>query len=119
MVMLFHSRKTGRQEKKHNIPRNQIQLAFRNHWTLLNELMKNPHMKHGKRVLEVGCGRGSLSCYFSDTGYDCTLLDISPGAIDAAKQIFEDNNLKGTFVIGDTNEIPYPDKYFNIVFSIG
>jgi SAM-dependent methyltransferase len=47
------------------------------------------------------------------------LLDISPGAIDAAKQIFEDNNLKGTFVIGDTNEIPYPDKSFNIVFSIG
>ena len=100
-------------------PCNQIQLAFRNHWSLLNELMKSPCFKRGKRVLEAGCGRGSLSCYFSDAGYDCTLLDISPAAIDAAKQIFGDNNLKGTFVIGDTNKIPYPDNSFNIVFSIG
>lgn len=100
-------------------PCNQIQLAFRNHWSLLNELMKNPHFKHGERVLEVGCGRGSLSCYFSDAGYDCTLLDISQSALDAARRIFEANNLKGTFVVGDTNHLTFHDKSFQIVFSIG
>jgi len=100
-------------------PRNQIQLAFRNHWSLLNELMKDPCFRHGKRVLEVGCGRGSLSCYFSDAGYDCTLLDISKGAVGAAQRLFEANNLKGTFVVGDTNMLPFDDNSFNVVFSIG
>jgi len=100
-------------------PCNQIQLAFRNHWSLLNELMKEPHFKYGKNVLEVGCGRGSLSCYFSDAGYNCTLLDISPSAISAAKGMFEENNLKGTFVIGDTTDLPFQNKSFNVVFSIG
>lgn len=100
-------------------PQNQIQLAFRNHWSLLNDLMKSPHFKRGKRVLEVGCGRGSLSCYFSDAGYDCTLLDTSRSVVDVAQQIFEANDLKGTFVVGDANALPFDDNYFQVVFSIG
>ena len=45
-----------------NEPNNQIQLAFRMHWSLFNEIIEK-EMKTQKRldVLEVGCGRGSLS----------------------------------------------------------
>ena len=100
-------------------PLNQMQLAFRNHWSLFNELMKNPLFNQGKRVLEVGCGRGSLSCYFSDAGYDCTLLDHSESVIEIAQKIFELNNLKATFCVGDANSLPFEDKSFDIVFSIG
>ena len=100
-------------------PQNQIQLAFRNHWSLFNELMKSPHFNQGKRTLEVGCGRGSLSCYFSDAGYDCTLLDISESIIDVARKIFEANNLKAAFKVGDAIALPFEDKSFDIVFSIG
>jgi len=100
-------------------PCNQIQLAFRNHWSLLNELMKSPHFKRGKRVLEVGCGRGSLSCYFSDAGYDCTLLDISRSVVDVAQQMFQANDLKGTFVVGDANALPFDNNSFQVIFSIG
>jgi len=100
-------------------PQNQIQLAFRNHWSLLNELMGSSYFKHGRRVLEVGCGRGSLSCYFSDAGYDCTLLDISKSVIDIAQKIFKAHHLRGTFEIGDANALPFDDKSFDIVFSIG
>ncbi len=100
-------------------PSNQIQLAFRNHWSLLNELMRNPHFSRRKRVLEVGCGRGSLSCYFSDAGYDCTLLDISQSAIDASRQMFEANNLEAAFEVGDVNALPFGDESFQVVFSIG
>ena len=98
---------------------NQIQLAFRNHWSLLCELMKNPDFNQGKRVLEVGCGRGSLSCYFSNAGYDCMLLDISEGAIDIAQEIFKTNSLKATFKVGDVNTLPFEKKSFDVVFSIG
>ncbi len=100
-------------------PQNQIQLAFRNHWTLFNELMQNTLFNKGKRVLEVGCGRGSLSCYFSNTAYDCTLLDKSEKVIDIAKTIFKNNKLNAEFITGDANKLPFDDKTFDIVFSIG
>jgi ubiquinone/menaquinone biosynthesis C-methylase UbiE len=99
---------------------NQIQLAFRSHWTLFNEIMKDePNYNSGKRVLEVGCGRGSLSCYFSDAGYDCTLLDLSENVIEIAKQIFQKNELTATFKVGDALDLEFADNSFDIIFSVG
>ena len=99
---------------------NQIQLAFRNHWLLFYEIIsKTKSFNNGKRVLEIGCGRGSLSCYFSDAGYDCTLVDISQKVLSIAKKIFKKNKLKGKFFLGDTNNLNFPDNSFDIIFSIG
>lgn len=99
---------------------NQIQLAFKNHWTLFSELMQNePNYNGGKRALEIGCGRGSLSCYFSDAGFDCTLVDLSASVIEIAKNIFERNNLKAKFQVGDANCLNIPDNSFDVIYSIG
>ncbi len=99
---------------------NQIQLAFRNHWTLFKEIINNEsNFNGGKRTLEIGCGRGTLSSYFSDAGYNCTLVDISETIIQVAKSIFKENNLKGSFLVGDTNELNFPNNSFDIIFSIG
>lgn len=100
-------------------PVNQIQLAFRNHWTLFNTFMDSPAFNGGKRVLEVGCGRGSLSSYFSEAGYDCTLLDLSPDVIEIAKKIFSQNGLSGDFRVGDAYDLALDDNSFDLVFSIG
>lgn len=100
-------------------PRTQIQLAFRNHWLTFQEIMQNPIFNKGNRCLEIGCGRGSLSCYFSEAGYDCTLVDISPSIIDTAREIFRQNNLQAKFVVADAYRLPFADQSFDIVFSIG
>ena len=100
-------------------PVNQIQLAFRNHWSLFNQFMESPHFNGGKRVLEVGCGRGSLSAYFSAAGYDCTLVDRSEEVIEIAKSIFSQNKLKGNFLVGDAYDMQLGNNTFDIVFSIG
>lgn len=100
-------------------PVNQIQLAFRNHWSLFNTFMDSKNFNGGKRVLEVGAGRGSLSSYFSDAGYDCTLLDLSPDVIEIAKEIFAKNNHNAKFMVGDAYNMNLPDSSFDIVFSIG
>lgn len=99
-------------------PVNQIQLAFRNHWELFSEIMGRNNGV-GLRCLEVGCGRGSLSCYFSDHRYDCTLLDSAPAAIAQARELFKKNGLKATFDIGDALAMPYEDDSFDVIFSIG
>lgn len=98
-------------------PANQIQLAFRQHWLTFNEIIGAG--LNGKRVLEVGCGRGSLSAYFSDAGWDCTLLDISPAAIEVASKAFEANGLTARFDVGDCLDLPYANGAFDLVFSIG
>ncbi|WP_320045030.1 methyltransferase domain-containing protein [uncultured Desulfobacter sp.] len=98
-------------------PENQIQLAFRNHWNLFNEIIEG-RIK-GRRVLEVGCGRGSMSAYFADDGFECTLLDSSESAIETAKRIFEQNGLNAKYDVGDALKLPYDDHSFHLVFSIG
>jgi len=100
-------------------PANQIQLAFRNHWTLFSELMADARFAGGKRSLEVGCGRGTISAYFSDAGFDSTLLDISAHVIERAERTFLRDGLAGTFVVGDANDLPFEDGEFDVVVSIG
>ncbi|MEX2526772.1 MAG: class I SAM-dependent methyltransferase [Gemmatimonadota bacterium] len=98
-------------------PRNQVQLAFRSHWRLFQELM-GPEFG-GKRVLEVGAGRGSMSAHFAEAGFECTLLDSSPAVMHAAAGLFARYGLAGRFLVGDTTAIPFPDGSFDVVVSIG
>ena len=101
-------------------PTNQIQLAFRMHWLLFSEIIeKEMGSQHKLDVLEVGCGRGSLSSYFSENGHNCTLLDISKKAIEIAKSVFESNNHSGSFFVGDAENLDFKNNTFDIVFSIG
>ena len=96
--------------------RNQIQLAFRSHWEVFSDLIGN---RAPGRVLEVGCGRGSLSSYFADNGWDVTLLDTSPEVIEIAGSIFANNGHSAEFVIGDALSLPFEDRQFDAVTSIG
>ena len=97
-------------------PMNQIQLAFRKHWEVFTELIGGTK---GKHCLEVGCGRGTISSYFADNGFDCTLLDSSVYAIELAKEIFSCNGHKGNFILGDARKLPFREYSFDVVVSIG
>lgn len=98
-------------------PVNQIQLAFRRHWLTFQRLLNGD--EGNRKCLEVGCGRGSLSAYFADAGWDCTLLDLSPRALERAQEAFKKEKLPAQFDIGDCLALPYPDNSFDLVFSIG
>lgn len=98
------------------IPKNQIQLAFRMHWELFKDYL-NP--LHGKKCVEVGCGRGTISSYFAQNGYDCTLLDYSLTAVHIAREIFNNDGHDANFVCGDANHLPFASDSFDVVVSIG
>lgn len=97
-------------------PQNQIQLAFRQHWLLFQELMEGNNYK---TCLEVGCGRGSISSYFADNGLNCTLLDSSESVLNTAKVIFKANGHTANFVHGNALDLPFTDYSFDVVVSIG
>lgn len=74
--------------------------------------------KTGK-TLEVGAGSGRLSCFLALHGYDTTCLDYEPEALRVAKNNYQFANVKGTFVIGDANNLPFKDDSFDILLSTG
>jgi ubiquinone/menaquinone biosynthesis C-methylase UbiE len=97
-------------------PKNQIQLAFRSHWNLFQELIGGAKYSN---CLEVGCGRGSISSYFADAGYKCSLLDCSASVLDTAKEILHKNNHQAEFINGDALDLPFDDNSFDVIVSIG
>ena len=99
-------------------PANQIQLAFSSHWQVFRELIGDLAETRGD-ILEVGCGRGSLSSYFAEDGWNCTLLDYSPAVLETAKTVFKVNGHKADFVVGDANELEFDDNRFDVTASIG
>lgn len=101
-------------------PINQIQFAFYNHWITFKSIIEESKIFNGgKKVLEVGAGRGSASAFFSENGYQTTLLDSSDEILKVAKTIFQKNNLNANYVSGNALSLPFKDESFDIVFSIG
>lgn len=101
-----------------NVPRNQIQLAFANHFEVFREYLRRDDVGAG-RCLEVGAGRGSISSFFAEAGYTCTLLDTSAAALQIAEKIFQRNHHHASYVVGDANRLDFPDASFDVVVSIG
>jgi len=101
---------------KRGNPENQIQFAFQNHWRVFRQVLGE--IKSG-RVLEVGCGRGSMGAYFSDRGFELHLLDISHEVVEISRRNFSIDNLHAHYVCGDALALPYGSGEFDVVLSIG
>jgi SAM-dependent methyltransferase len=72
-------------------------------------------LKAGDKILDVGCGKGYLLYDFTKVvpGIDVTGLDISPYAIANAKE-----EIKDRIKLGNATALPFPDKSFDLVFSL-
>lgn len=75
----------------------------------------------GKRVLEVGSGAGGHSALFSWLGAQVFSLDITPQrvAATAAKLDLLGGVVKDLALQGDAGALPFPDDFFDIVYSNG
>lgn len=85
----------------------------------LELIKKHFKLEPETKFLEIGCGRGRVSAMLSQLGVDVSGLDISPEAIALAKKIFRRNKLKGSFVCGDIENIPFENEAFDFVFGGG
>jgi ubiquinone/menaquinone biosynthesis C-methylase UbiE len=113
----------AREETRYNhwcrgSPQNQIQLAFKNHFEVFFKYLARDGKPPG-RCLEIGAGRGSISSFFAEAGYRCTLVDTSATILRVAEEIFLRNGHHGLFMVGDANQLEIPDNTYDVVVSIG
>lgn len=73
----------------------------------------------GKRVLEIGLGYGSTSQKIAESGADYVGLDIANGPVEIVRQRLRLHGLNGEAMLGNALSLPFPDKYFDCVISIG
>jgi len=71
------------------------------------------------KILEVGCGNGRDSIFFSRAGMNVTAIDVSPSAIElaqsnAAKE--EITNIR--FMVANVEELPFTDNEFESLFTL-
>lgn len=69
----------------------------------------------GKRVLEIGCGRGVFARYLTEQGAQVVAADFSPAAVSHARARLE--GLDATAIVADVQDIPFPDQSFDVVIS--
>jgi 2-polyprenyl-3-methyl-5-hydroxy-6-metoxy-1,4-benzoquinol methylase len=75
----------------------------------------------GKRVLEIGCGRGGFSCWLSQqpcAPRQIIAADFSSTAVHMGEQYAQAHGLRGiTWEVGDIQAIAHPDSSFDTVIS--
>lgn len=73
-------------------------------------------LQAGERVLELGCGTGSMwQGVTLPTGCRVTLTDFSAGMLDTAR--VSTAHLAADYAVVDAQAIPYPDAAFDVVIA--
>jgi ubiquinone/menaquinone biosynthesis C-methylase UbiE len=75
----------------------------------------------GSRVLEVGCGAGSVAIRLASRGYLVEATDSTPAMIELTRRNAERAGLTArlTTAIADVHALEYPDASFDLVVALG
>ena len=74
---------------------------------------------HRQRVLEVGCGLGTDLRQFALGGARVVGLDLSLRSVRLTRQHFATFGTPGFFCQGDSENLPFADGSFDVVYSFG
>jgi ubiquinone/menaquinone biosynthesis C-methylase UbiE len=85
--------------------------------SLIRFVARNLYAKDRKQVkiLEVGCGPGANIWYMAREGFNVYGIDGSETAIKNANDKMKNEGFKGELVVGDIENLPYLDSYFDAV----
>jgi ubiquinone/menaquinone biosynthesis C-methylase UbiE len=73
----------------------------------------------GLRVLEIGCGCGSVAERFARAGAHYTAVDLTNAAVSITQRRFQLAKLAGRFVQGDAENLLFAYGSFDLVYSHG
>jgi SAM-dependent methyltransferase len=70
------------------------------------------------RVLDVATGSGNAAIAAARSGCDVTGVDYVPALLERGRQRAAAEGLEVTFLHGDAEELPFPDREFDAVLSV-
>jgi len=71
--------------------------------------------KKGEKILDVGCGSGQWLNFFKEKEVEYFGVDVSEKLIEIAKK----TQKEGTFLVGNCQNLPFEDNFFDKVYAIG
>jgi ubiquinone/menaquinone biosynthesis C-methylase UbiE len=74
---------------------------------------------HGKRILEIGVGMGADYEQWLKAGAIATGVDLSKSSVDQARRRCELAGLDPDLRVADAEDLPFPDRTFDVVYSYG
>lgn len=75
-------------------------------WKRIKDIVKKEFGSfEGLKTIEIGAGLGTYSALMAREGADVTVFDYSDIALERAKEFFEKNGLKATFVKGNALDL--------------
>ena len=87
--------------------------------TFKSALLDGAELAPGQRLLDVGCGTGTLACMAvqREPGLEMHGLDGDPAILVRARRKAKLHGLAMHFAEGMSVRLPYPDQYFDSVLS--
>ncbi len=95
-------------------------LSFGQEGRLRQATLERAAIRPGERILEVGCGTGTLALAAKargGAGSQVSGIDIAPDMVETARRKAAKAGLEVQFQVGRIEAIPFPDGQFNLVLS--
>jgi SAM-dependent methyltransferase len=84
-----------------------------------SRLFPYTHYDASDRVLELGCGMGTMAMNWARAGVQLTAVDLNAIAVAQTRRRFELEGLEGDIRQVDARELPFDDDSFSYAFSWG
>ena len=97
-----------------NNPKTQREFFFQKYYDAFKAIGQGK-----KKILEVGCGRGTIGLYFAQDGKDVTLTDIESKAVSLARENSMKLNVETNVRKADVLNLPFSKNSFDLVCSVG
>ncbi len=71
----------------------------------------------GAKVLEIGCGMGTMAMHWAKNGSSVTAVDLNPKSIEQTKTRFDEYGLRGVIQTEDANALSFEPASFDYTYS--
>jgi len=69
-------------------------------------------------LLEIGCGNGRDSIFFSNAGFRAIAIDVSESAVELAEGNIKEAKARVNIQVANAEKLPFKNREFDAVFSL-